>query len=37
MKFKNPIILQLNQKYQLISSLNQLLALSGWDLETYMP
>lgn len=37
MKLKNPKIKKLNEKYEFISSLEQLVLLSEWDLETNMP
>lgn len=36
-KLKNKKIKDLLEKYELIGSLQQLQALSGWDLETFMP
>ncbi|MDP3882206.1 MAG: carboxypeptidase M32 [Nanoarchaeota archaeon] len=34
---KNPIILQILEKYRIIWALNHLGALGHWDMETYMP
>lgn len=36
-KFKNKLILKILEKFQFIASLESLVALADWDLNTYMP
>jgi len=34
---KNPLVLEILDKYRVIWALNHLSALGGWDLRVYMP